>query len=285
MALGSMVHQLIEVPATPKPERKMEAAEARPSRGSYTANFDLSGSLLEANHMKRPRSALDVLISIVLHLVLIGTPVLLSLWFTNTLDLKAFTKTMLVAPPPPPPPPPAPAVTRPVAPQRRVFIDQGKLLAPSYVPKQVAMLKEAPLPDDGGAGVLGGVPGGVPGGQMGGVLGGIIGGTGTAGPASPRPKAPVRVGGRVQAPRAIFTPAPDYPSIARSARVQGVVVISAILDEQGNVIEMKVVSGPVLLYQAALSAVSRWKYQPTYLNGEPIPVEMNILVHFQLSGM
>ncbi|HKV26525.1 MAG TPA: energy transducer TonB [Candidatus Acidoferrum sp.] len=284
MALGSMVHQLIEVPAPPKPEK--ESAEARLDYGSYAASFDLSGSLLEANHMKRPRSALDVLISVVLHLVLIGTPVLLSLWFTNTLDLKAFTKTMLIAPPPPPPPPPAPSVVRPVAPQKRVFLDQGKLLAPSYVPKQVAMLKEAPLPDDGGAGVLGGVPGGVPGGQMGGVLGGIIGGTGTApGPASPKPKAPVRVGGRVQAPRAMFTPAPEYPSIARSARIQGVVVISAILDEQGNVVEMKIVSGPVLLYQSALSAVSRWKYQPTYLNGEPISVEMNILVTFQLSGV
>ncbi len=292
MALASTIHQLIEVPAPVQQDLRQEpggpANLAEPREITpYVAQFDLAQSLLEANQMKRPWRFVDVLIAVVLHVVVIGTPIFLSLWFTNTLDLRSYTQTMLVGPPPPPPPPPAPAVVRAAAVPRHVFLDKGKLLAPSYVPRQVAMLKEAPLPDDaGGFGVEGGVPGGVPGGQMGGVIGGILGGMASSKPPAPtavKSKAPIRVGGRIQAPRPISTAAPLYPPLARSARVQGTVVISAILDEKGDVVEMKIVSGPVLLYQAALDAVTHWKYEPTYLNGSPISVEMNINVIFQLS--
>jgi periplasmic protein TonB len=291
MASASPIHQLVEppVPVQRDPRRKIgtAASQAEPREITpYVAQFDLSQSLIEANQMKRPRGLVDMLISVVLHVVVIGTPIFLSLWYTNTLDLKAYTQTMLVGPPPPPPPPPAPSVPRSAAAPRHVLFDKGKLLAPSYVPQQVAMLKEAPLPEDGNFGVEGGVPGGVPGGQMGGVIGGILGGFANSNPAAPAPvksKIPIRVGGHVQAPRAIYTPAPVYPSLARATKMQGTVIISAILDESGNVVEMKVVSGPVLLYQAALAAVATWRYQPTYLNGVPISVEMNILVNFQLT--
>ena len=77
-------------------------------------------------------------------------------------------------------------------------------------------------------------------------------------------------------------PAPEYPALARQARIQGQVEVEAVLDEQGNVIEMKVVSGPPLLYQAALDALKKWKYQPTYLNDQPIAVEMLVTVTFVL---
>lgn len=70
--------------------------------------------------------------------------------------------------------------------------------------------------------------------------------------------------------------------MARQARIQGQVEVEAVLDEQGNVIEMKVVSGPPLLYQAALDALKKWKYQPTYLNDQPIAVEMLVTVTFVL---
>lgn len=292
MALASTIHQIFEVPVPVQPDTRpgpgMPAILAEPSEITpYVAQFDLSHSLLEANQMKRSRRFVDVLIAVVVHVVIIATPIFLSLWFTNTLDLRSYTQTMLIGPPPPPPPPPAPAAVKAAAVPHRVFIEQGKLLAPTYVPKQVAMLKEAPLPDDAaGYGVEGGVPGGVPGGQMGGVIGGILGGMANSKPAAPtavKSKAPIRVGGRIQAPRAIYTPAPMFPPLARSARVQGTVVISAILDERGDVVEMKIVSGPVLLYQAALDAVARWKYEPTNLNGTPISVEMNINVIFQLT--
>lgn len=290
MALASTIHQLIEAPVLVRRDPRQVAGKAA-SYGEpgeitpYVAKFDLSQSLLEANQMKRPRRFVDALIAVVFHVVVLGTPIFLSLWFTNTLNLKAYTQTMLVGPPPPPPHPPAPSVVKAAAP-RHVFFEKGKLLAPSYVPRQVAMLKEAPLPDANAFGVEGGVPGGVPGGQMGGVMGGVLGGLSTAAPAAPttlKSRAPIRVGGRVQAPRALYTPAPKYPVLAKTSKVQGTVVISAILDEQGEVVEMKIVSGPVLLYKAALDAVAQWKYQPTSLNGEPISVEMNINVIFQLT--
>lgn len=135
-------------------------------------------------------------------------------------------------------------------------------------------------------GVKGGVPGGVPGGQMGGVIGCVLGGalSTAAKPVVPAlgKSAPMRVGGRLKPPRAIVQPPPEYPPLARQARIEGQVQIDAVLDEQGNVIEMKVVSGPLLLYQAALGALKQWKYQPTYLNDQPIAVQMLVTVTFVL---
>ncbi|MGB7846382.1 MAG: energy transducer TonB, partial [Candidatus Acidiferrum sp.] len=150
-------------------------------------------------------------------------------------------------------------------------------------------IKEAPLPPDmeGGAGVPGGVPGGVSGGSMGGVLGGVIGGTGTvAAPVAPKekPKGPVRVGGRVKEPKLIRRVDPQYPPLAMQTHMQGSVVIDAIIDEHGDVVEVKVVSGPPLLLQAALDAVRRWKYEPTYLNDQPVAVQLNVTVAFRLGG-
>jgi protein TonB len=152
------------------------------------------------------------------------------------------------------------------------------------------MIKEAPLaPEvDGAGGVPGGVPGGVSGGSMGGVLGGVIGGSGTV-PVAPipprdnRPKAPVRVGGRVKEPKLLRRVEPAYPPLAMQTRVQGTVIVDAVIDEHGDVTEVKVVSGPPLLIQAALDAVRRWKYEPTYLNEQPVPVQLNVTVAFRLS--
>jgi len=76
---------------------------------------------------------------------------------------------------------------------------------------------------------------------------------------------------------------PAYPALALQTHIQGDVKIDAILDEQGNVIDMKVVSGHPLLYQTALEALKKWKYEPTYLNDKPIAVEMIVTVTFQLS--
>jgi periplasmic protein TonB len=121
-------------------------------------------------------------------------------------------------------------------------------------------------------------------------MGGVIGGVRTAvpvAPAAPRdnaPKAAVRVGGRVKEPRLTSRVEPLYPPLAKQTHIQGTVVIDAILDEHGNVAEMKVVSAPPLLIQAALDALSRWKYEPTYLNEEPVPVQLIVTVTFRLTN-
>jgi protein TonB len=72
--------------------------------------------------------------------------------------------------------------------------------------------------------------------------------------------------------------------LAKIARVQGDVVIDSVIDQQGKVTEMKVVSGSPLLIQAAMQALEQWRYQPTLLNGEPVAVDMVVTVHFQLGG-
>lgn len=247
-------------------------------------------SMLELNRMDRGSKLFDILISLTMNLAVLAAPILAGLYFTDTLNLKQFESTVLVAPPPPPPPPPAPAVmTAKAAPSRRVFEHAGKLLAPTVIPRNVAEIKEAPLPGeaDAGDGILGGVPGGVPGGTMGGVIGGVIGGSGrVATPPAPREnksRAPVHLGGRVRAPRQIHRIEPRYPALARQTHITGTVILEAVLDESGNVVELKVVSGHPLLLQAALDAVREWKYEPTYLNDIPVAVQMNISVTFALS--
>jgi protein TonB len=249
-------------------------------------------SLVENNRIKSSSRTVDLLIAFAVHFVVLSIPILAGLYFTDTLNLKEFQSTFLVAPPPPPAPPPAPAVVVVKAPTaRRVFENAGKLIAPTVIPKNIAEIKEAPLPPemDSSGGVPGGVPGGVAGGSMGGVIGGVLGGlssTTVAAPLAPkenRPKAPVRVGGRVREPKLILKIDPTYPPLARQTHMEGVVVIDAVLDEQGNVVEAKVTSGPPLLIQAALDAVRKWRYEPTYLNDQPVAVQLNVTVSFRLS--
>ncbi|HME12594.1 MAG TPA: energy transducer TonB [Candidatus Acidoferrum sp.] len=277
------------VPRVPLQAFRIEHAAAqkvarRPQ--SNTGVFD--ETLLDGHRFKSSSKALDLLVAVLIHVIILGGPILAGLYYTDSFNLKEYTKTLLVAPPPPPPPPP-PAlagVVRALA-VKRVFITAGKLIAPTVIPKQTAELKEAIEPE-GLEGVAGGVPGGVPGGQMGGVLGGVIGGVlNTAAkplvaPTSPGRPGPVRIGGRIRSPKAILRVPPKYPVLARQAHIEGNVQIDAILDEQGNVTQMNVVSGPALLYPAALEALRQWKYEPTYLNDQAISVEMIVTVTFEL---
>jgi protein TonB len=77
---------------------------------------------------------------------------------------------------------------------------------------------------------------------------------------------------------------PTYPALAKETRVQGDVVLDCVIDKQGNVTEIKVVSGHPLLISAAMNAVSQWKYSPTLLNHTPVAVELIATVHFTLNS-
>lgn len=248
-------------------------------------------ALLEMSSTRPGRRTLDFIVSVILHAVVLTLIILVPLAYTESIDLRAFTRTFLVAPPPPPPPPPPPAaaaVAKVAKAPRRVFTAGGKLIAPTAIPKEVAIIKEEALPPDVGLGigVEGGVPGGVPGGQLGGVIGGIIGSSPRSQlpppPPPPAPRAPVRVGGRVMAPKLLYGPQPEYPVLAKQAKIQGDVILDAVIDTQGNVVELSVISGHPLLVPAALAAVRQWKYQPTYLNDEPISVQLHVTVRFRL---
>jgi protein TonB len=87
----------------------------------------------------------------------------------------------------------------------------------------------------------------------------------------------------VEAAKAISRPMPDYPSLARLARVQGTVRLEAVIAADGRIQNLKVLAGHPLLVKAALEAVARWRYQPTLLNGEPVEVVTEIDVNFSLA--
>jgi protein TonB len=102
----------------------------------------------------------------------------------------------------------------------------------------------------------------------------VLGGTGDK---------PVRVGGDVTAPIAISRIEPQYTEIARKARIEGVVIIEAIIDRNGNVTDARVLKPlPMGLSDAAVEAVKRWKFKPGQLNGQPVPVIFNLTVLFRL---
>jgi protein TonB len=261
----------------------------RPVRLAPTTQNDVFlKALLEAGTTRTVRrSPLEWAAATGLHIVILATLIIVPLYTTETIQLRNYEETPLVTPPaPPPPPPPA---GRPVAPhitstRQNLTYTLGKVSAPTSIPKTVSLDSAAAAPDLGG--IEGGVPGGVAGGQLGGSLGGVIGGTGTSVPIPP-PQQPatkriVRVGSSLKAPRQTFSVQPEYPVLARQTRLSGTVVVNAVIDEHGNVVGARALSGHPLLIPAALKAVLQWKYEPTLLNGTPVAVEMDVTVHFNL---
>jgi protein TonB len=242
-------------------------------------------SLMESAGKIKTKQGATTAISFFLQILLIGLLVLLPLVFTEALP-KQQLMTFLVAPPPPPPPPPPPAAVPEVkiVKPRTSDLDNGQLRTPTAIPKKVAMIKEdEPPPASGVAGVVGGVPGGVPGGAMGGVLGGIIGNAPTVVPKAATPQR-VRVSQGVSQGLLVHQVKPVYPPLARQARIQGVVVLQAVISKDGSIEGLHLVSGHPMLAPAAMDAVKQWKYKPYFLNGEPVEVETTINVNFTLAG-
>jgi protein TonB len=101
-------------------------------------------------------------------------------------------------------------------------------------------------------------------------------------PPAPSPKAPVRLSSGAQMPRKLVHVDPIYPPIARSAHVGGVVILDAVLDATGRVSSVRVLRSVPLLDQAAVDAVRQWRFTPTLLNGDPVPVAMTVTVKFSL---
>lgn len=103
------------------------------------------------------------------------------------------------------------------------------------------------------------------------------------GPPAAEPEGPIRVGGDVMPPEKLAAPPPQYTEIARKARIQGVVIVEAIIDKEGNVTNVKVLKGlPMGLDTAASDAVKKWKFKPATLNGKPVAVIYNLTVNFRL---
>jgi TonB family protein len=92
----------------------------------------------------------------------------------------------------------------------------------------------------------------------------------------------VRVGGKIKAPSKTKDVKPVYPDAAKSGKIQGKVIIEAVIGADGKVIDAKVLRSVAMLDRAALDAVKQWEFTPTLLNGKPVPVVMTVTVNFTL---
>jgi periplasmic protein TonB len=248
-----------------------------------------SDSLLQYEGQKG-RQTWATLGSFFLQCLFLGLLLLLPLYFTQELP-KSQLLTFLIAPPPPPPPPP-PAeqqMTRVTKQIQTDLLAGGQLRTPTRIPTQVQMVKEeeAPPPMPSAGGVVGGVPGGIPGGQLNGVIGGIINSTSNLAyvpKAQPVVPQRVRISQGVTKGMRVNQVQPAYPSIARAARIQGDVILTAIIGKDGSIQDLQLVSGHPMLVPAAIEAVKQWRYHPYLLNGQPVEVETTITVFFRLFG-
>jgi len=157
-----------------------------------------------------------------------------------------------------------------------------RLLAPSEIPRDVSMLAETepppPLIDPGAVGVRHGF-GDAPGGT---VLDAVLG----SGPSLPPPPPVVHHPpvSHMMEGNLIYRVQPSYPALARQARIQGQVVLRAMISRAGAIENLEVLSGHPMLAPAAVDAVRRWRYRPYVLNGEPVEVETQVTVNFVLGG-
>lgn len=242
------------------------------------------------NPPARPRrqQAVTLAASIVAHAAIVGGLLILPLLYLSDQlpeppDMMAFV--VASAPPPPPPPPPPPAA----APQKPQPVKQT--VAPTPAPQPVAaapveapseITAPAPLPDVP-VRELAGIEGGVAGGVVGGVVGGVMPAPPPPPPPPPpAPAKPVRVGGDIAEPRLVHRVEPEYPSIAISARKEGVVILEATVDATGAVRQVKVLRSEPLLDKAAADAVKQWRYAPLQLNGQAHPFILTVTVSFNL---
>jgi periplasmic protein TonB len=239
-------------------------------------------SLIESGNKLKTKRLSTTILSFLLQVALVGVLILIPLIYTDALP-KGNLMTFLVAPPPPPPPPPPPAAAPPKVVKIQSEVINGQLRTPTKIPDKVQMIKEEEAPPDLGAGVPGGVPGGIPGGSAGGVIGGILSSTPTAVPKVATPQR-VRVSTGVATGLLIRKVTPNYPQLAKQARIQGAVVLQADISKDGTIQNLQLISGHPMLAPAAIEAVKQWRYKPYLLNGEPVAVETQVVVNFSLSG-
>lgn len=278
----------VREPEVQKPAKVRRPTQVLPSLIPAPEGPLFADVLLEATSLQLRRRTLSTVLSILFESLLVGGLLLVPLMYTQTLPRQQLLSFLVSPPPPPPPPPPAASAVKVV---ERVGTDimNGRLRTPGRIPQTVQMTRgeEAP-PALSSGGVIGGVPGGIPGGQLGGVIGGIISSTSSL-PTVPKlaisaaPKR-IRISQGVTKGLLIQKIEPNYPPIARAARVQGQVVLAAIISRSGEIQNLVLVSGHPMLTPAAIEAVKQWRYRPFLLNGEPVEVETTMTVTFQLSS-
>ncbi|MGD0840431.1 MAG: energy transducer TonB [Candidatus Acidiferrales bacterium] len=231
------------------------------------------------------RKPWTVTVSMVVQLFVLAILVLIPLIYTRALP-KALLNMIITAPTPPPAAAPPALVHSGNTNSAGRRPRPGIFTAPPSIPPGVSMIREpAPPPELPGTGVIGATGGDNTAASNAAMIGILNIGTPPVAPPIPKPSQPrIYQRSNVQQAKLISQPLPEYPPLARQARIQGTVVLHAIIAEDGRVAELTVISGPALLIQAALDAVRRWRYQPTLLNNEPVEVDTTITVVFTMAG-
>jgi periplasmic protein TonB len=264
--------------------------EQRPPFSHLQATIDdgrlFQDTLIESDGKSRPRNPWAAVGSLVFQSLLLLALIVVPLYHTDVM-LKRETLTMLYVPPPAA----ASGVTTFRVP---TSTHTSKSIS---IPSAIHRMQEAPpRPVDTTGGVVGGVPGGMVGGVPDGVVGGLgIGGFGVLGEMLggtrnvlviakiPEPNKRMRIASQVAEANLIHDVAPTYPPEAGRARIEGTVVLLAVIGQDGTVRDVRVESGLPVLAQAAIDAVKQWRYRPYLLNGEPIEVDSQITINFTLS--
>jgi len=228
----------------------------------------------------RPRNPWSVIGSLAFLTVIVLAAIVVPLLHTDPLPKREMLTMLYLQPPP-----------ASAASSRRL---EAPKPTSSYTPTSTAMLspvhkaEQAPPPP---ADTMGGVVGGVPGGMVGGVSGGVLTEMPTSARSAPilakspepMPVKRMRVASRVAEANLIHDVPPQYPTEAGRARIEGTVVLMAVIGTDGTVKDVRIESGLPLLAQAAIDAVKQWRYKPYVINGEPVEVDSRITINFNLS--
>lgn len=238
-------------------------------------------SLLESNWANRSHRGWTTLASFTMQTLAVG--MLLALPLTYSEGLPKLRVTTIGAPIGPPPGRRAEGVRHTSGPARPM-LRPSELMEPPSIPPTI---DRTPEPISGPANDC---PTCVPGGTGDPTAGsnpiwGAIPTSNTTPAPIPTLKAapPPRIS-RMMEGNLIYKPQPAYPPMARAARIQGPVLLRAIISKAGTIENLQTLSGHPLLVPAALEAVKQWRYRPYVLNGEPVEVETQITVNFILSG-
>jgi len=208
-----------------------------------------------------------ITISIVVHVIAVCAAVIAPLFATDELPApRTATEFIQVVPLPEPPPPPPRAVARAKVDTPRP--DAPPLKVPNGIaPEPVVDPVDDRVTSDGGVIAFGDANRAV-----------------TEPPPPPPPPPPqraVRPGGNIRPPLKITDVAPIYPPVALAAGIAGVVILETVIAEDGSVRDVHVLRSIPLLDAAAVEAVRQWRFTPTLLNGEPVPVVLTVTVEFR----
>jgi periplasmic protein TonB len=233
-------------------------------------------SLVESSGRLSARRPWATAASFAVQSAVIVSLLLLSLVYTESLPIRRW----IITPEAPPPPPSAPVMRSVVSSAPSTASASNVLTVPREIPPNIPQIRDElptnPIPP----GTMGVVLNSVPDDSFGTVTKLLR----NAPPASPKLAASkVRVSSGVAQGLLIPQVNPQYPPPARLARIEGKVVLQALIGKDGTIQNLHVISGHPMLTEAAMDAVRQWVYKPYYLNGEPVEVETMINVNFTLA--